>query len=1391
MNHRHALIAVALSLLATASAWPAGDTLLRASFEKGFDADEAGGKATPIANEKTALVPDRFGKSLVLSPGGGMLRYAAAGNIDLQQGSAILWVQPNDLGKATRPVTLLTLASKDEWIGLWWDSTDKTLVFDSWRDGFYRVGRKPAYDWVESTWHYVVLSWAPDSLVLYVDGQAAAAKPLAKMYEATAEGIYLGGPPFGGAASLSFRSLTILKTALTAEAVREKYRVAMSGQVQHERPLLTVGHCARPPTIDGKIEEAEWASAGGTAGLVEIASGVLSAAQTRFLVTYDDKNVYLAFICPMTGKPFANKTGRDAGAPWDEDSVEAWLQPEVGFTGKYFHVIVNAAGSLADFEDQNAAWNGTSAWAVAQDDTAWTAEIAVPHASLGTMAPTPGTKWQANFCRNLGGSGATNRHTEWAFTNGSGYGVWQMFGALEFSPQSPVARVMGWTAAGSEAKVQLQVANPGAQPATVSANLILYRAGQSEDTSDATVGPWTLAPGEVRNETLAGKADFGADQVKLQVRSGDKPILVQMVRAGSREAVSGTPVAAGPAAAGPAAPKLTQAMLDATLAERKRWEHNRIGITDKVPPPWTPMTLTGKMVGCWGRTYDYAASLFPRQVTAKGADILAGPITLVARIDGKEITLQKADQQSATRAPNQVDFDARTMSGNLTARVTSHVEFDGCIKLTVTLTAKGKPVELRGLELRIPVKPERALYYHWFEATRDPRLTNAGALPAAGLKAHFKPFLWLGDDDRGLCWFSESPKGWQVNDKDSTLRVERQQGQTLMRIRMMDRPWTLSGEWQTVFGLMATPSRPTPPGWRNWLIPLNQTNPWSTWAPGFNNLSGTDDPGTLMPKDPAAMKRWVEDVQKNGEATPYYPTQEPCKAIPYNQVVFWSGKYRDGMPAPEIKLFGPEWSNVTRPPGPRQEPDEQIPLKEYYWVCPNSSFSQYYIYKLNQLMDQVPIDGIYIDGSWWFCSNKQHGCGYADDQGNWQMQYNIWSFRELFKRMYCLFNEKRQNPVLHFHTSCWLALPSLSFCHMMLDGEQYHDAGQKVEDHFMDVVPLDKWRAEHSAHFGPAPFILPDIPGQWAQAQAPTRELLMLTNLHDVGIFPGNFNTRLMMRNYQARRMFGIADCEFKGYWKTDWVTCTTSDGHVSVYRQPDGSRCLLVVGNASKEDNTLAVKPNLTALKLKGPVAAGVDLETGEKIALEKGVLTVPVKARDYRLIALPYYPAPPITAGDLRASALRAVKNPGFEHDLSGWMTSTLEGNSGSVTLDKQVKYAGEASCHLYKAEGPGGVHLETQDAFAVTPGLKYRVNCQLKIANSTGAQAYWMISATDNEGNSVLSNNFFAGFVKDNQDFKPLPYEFVAPPGAVAIRIHFLVAFPGKMDAWVDDFSFEEVK
>ncbi len=576
------------------------------------------------------------------------------------------------------------------------------------------------------------------------------------------------------------------------------------------------------------------------------------------------------------------------------------------------------------------------------------------------------------------------------------------------------------------------------------------------------------------------------------------------------------------------------------------------------------------------------------------------------------------------------------------------------------------------------------------------------------------------------------------------------------------------------------------PGWRDWLIPLNQTNPWSSWASG-SNLGGTDDPGTLSARDPEAMRRWVRQTQERGWPVPFLPMREPTKVIPYSQIVFWAGKHRDGAPSAEIKLFGPEWSYRRQAPGPRPEADEKIPLKEYYWVCPASSFAQFYLWRLNQLIDQTGIDGIYIDGPWNTCSNPLHGCGYMDEQGHWQLEYKIWAFRELLKRIYCLFYEKRKHPIIHHHTSCWLCIPCISFSHLMLDGEQYHDPGQKVEEHFLDVVPLDKWRAEHTGRqWGPAPFLLPDIPSQFCTSEAPTRELLMLTNLHDTGLFPAGNNPRVVMRNYQARRLFGVAECEFRGYWASPgWARCETPDAYVSVYRKPDGSRCLLVVGNTARAETTVRVRPDFAALRLPGGAGeAGVDLETGGRLALSGGMLSLPVRGRDFRLVALPYYDAPPITAGDMRATAAKSVFNPGFENGLTGWTAAPIEGSAGTVEVDRRVKFSGQASCHFHKPAGPGGVMIQSDDLLSVVPGTKCRASCQVRIANGTGAKAYWMIAPLDAEGRPTAKNNLFSGFLTGNQDWKPLVFEFEPPPGTAVIRLHFLVAFPGAADVWIDD-------
>jgi hypothetical protein len=70
---------------------------------------------------------------------------------------------------------------------------------------------------------------------------------------------------------------------------------------------------------------------------------------------------------------------------------------------------------------------------------------------------------------------------------------------------------------------------------------------------------------------------------------------------------------------------------------RQPWEGNRIGISDEVLPPWTPIVVAGDKVGVWGRSYRFGLLPMPVSVTARDAEVLAAPITLVGQADGKAL----------------------------------------------------------------------------------------------------------------------------------------------------------------------------------------------------------------------------------------------------------------------------------------------------------------------------------------------------------------------------------------------------------------------------------------------------------------------------------------------------------------------------------------------------------------------------------------------------------------------------------------------------------------------------------------------------------------------------------------------------------------------------------
>ena len=60
------------------------------------------------------------------------------------------------------------------------------------------------------------------------------------------------------------------------------------------------------------------------------------------------------------------------------------------------------------------------------------------------------------------------------------------------------------------------------------------------------------------------------------------------------------------------------------------WEGNTLGMTDKVLPPFTPVTVKGQQVGVVLRNYMLDGLGLFAQVTSQEAPLLAAPMRLVA-----------------------------------------------------------------------------------------------------------------------------------------------------------------------------------------------------------------------------------------------------------------------------------------------------------------------------------------------------------------------------------------------------------------------------------------------------------------------------------------------------------------------------------------------------------------------------------------------------------------------------------------------------------------------------------------------------------------------------------------------------------------------------------------
>jgi hypothetical protein len=643
-------------------------------------------------------------------------------------------------------------------------------------------------------------------------------------------------------------------------------------------PLVTVPACPQAPVIDGALAPGEWDHAGGP-GPFAAYGGALAPVQPQVRLMADQANLYLAARLPLAAglKPKATAIHRD-GPVWDDDAFEVFLDPS-GRRGSYYQLIANARGTQYDAVKQDSSWNATWTVRTGRGEDYWCAEFAIPFASLRASAPTDGETWAANFAwdcqtplRFIGTWSLVSQSLHDSASYGSlvfrPQGPPVSFTGLERQAGGLTVRGQWGPSAGpltaqlavtrQEGNQTQTIAKATATGGTTRGDFALQAALPQQDGSNAP-GSYQLvldvkdaggvvwaaeaplvvrAPLQVGVEKfwIEGKLVVTTDATSLGLPAAGLNVALKLSDA------TGRTCAEAPATPLDAKAKLVQeldvrnvapgklqlvadltgadgkSLRQATVAlekpARPAWLGSRAGVSDAVLAPWTPLRVSGNKVMPWGRTYSFGNLPFPSSVVTRGEEVLAGPIVLTGSVGGQQLRWEGASSRVTAAKGNVVTLNSQARAGSLTCAGTVSLEYDGMIRTDFRLAPQGE-VKLDALSLEVPIKPQFAKYlYHW--PGRWGSAYNAGALPAEGYHGPFKPVFWLGDEWRGLCWFSESDRNFvaAAGDKANVVDITREGDRIVLRINIIAAPFVVQKPLDYTFGFQATPVKPmTPDVW--------------------------------------------------------------------------------------------------------------------------------------------------------------------------------------------------------------------------------------------------------------------------------------------------------------------------------------------------------------------------------------------------------------------------------------------------------------------------------------------------------------------------------------------------------------------------------------------------
>jgi hypothetical protein len=690
------------------------------------------------------------------------------------------------------------------------------------------------------------------------------------------------------------------------------------------------------------------------------------------------------------------------------------------------------------------------------------------------------------------------------------------------------------------------------------------------------------------------------------------------------------------------------------------WERNSLGISDQVMPPFTPLAVDGPAVSAVLRRHVHGSAGLWDAVTADDQPLLAGPMTwevATADAQGNEqvCPVTGGGWRVTSAKPNSVSGQAAWSAGPLQAQTLAEYDYDGMLLMTLTLQPTQAAV--RRLSLVVPLRDAAVPYLHaigdglrhnyaGFTPAGEGRIWDSSRASKLEIIGTFYPYLWLGDGERGLCWFADTDRDWVLDDTTPTVDLTRQAGTLYLRVHFITRPAVLTRPHRIVFGLQATPTKPMPDGWRRWTgskpIPGARPVRWvgATYYWGgtsfdvypykyrfdfYDKLREARETGQA---DRQFIADWLAMVDRElaAKGTDQYKFYEAHVNAGFHSAA--SSRFQDG-----VRLFG-----YTNPRGIGFQAPEFATFQDewlrYGWfnrnwgagesvgydVSPSRSFQDFSLWYYREMLRCF--DGVYWDNMFLSAHfDPVVGQAWDDEQGRTHPTMGMMHLRELAKRTAVMLwqetkgrSESRLPPISLSHMTNTLLVPVHSFLNCTMDWEWKYGY-----DDFQDRFSPDFTVAETiGRQVGAWPTILA---GGHPDPKDPRVDFLYRTRLgvalvHEIQVF--DYQPQRDQEIYARLFEFGygLDRCRVFNYWQPGYpVRVEGLDARTLAIRGDAGAIVVVTDYGAGGRGRVL-----VDSQKLGLPAdAQAVDLETGQPVARDAtGAFVVELKKHDFRILRI-----------------------------------------------------------------------------------------------------------------------------------------------------------------------------